>query len=79
MPKRKNFTGAGANRKAHRNGIHKPKKTEYESTRGVSVKLLRNRRFALRGDKVQFHRKKATNLRKKHEKKNKPEAVEKKE
>ena len=76
MPKRKNFTGAGANRKAHRNGIHKPKKTEYESTRGVSVKFLRNRRFALRGDKVQFHRKKATNLRKRN---NKPEAAEKKE
>eukprot|EP00766_Chilomastix_caulleryi_P005553 gnl/Chilomastix_caulleri/7105.p1 GENE.gnl/Chilomastix_caulleri/7105~~gnl/Chilomastix_caulleri/7105.p1 ORF type:complete len:77 (+),score=24.95 gnl/Chilomastix_caulleri/7105:58-288(+) len=59
MPKRKNFTGAGANRKAHRNGIHKAKKSEYETSRGVDVKFIRNRRFALRGDKVQFHRRKA--------------------
>jgi len=33
-------------RKAHRNGIKKPKRYRHESTRGVDAKFLRNQRFA---------------------------------
>nr|CAD7460193.1 unnamed protein product [Timema tahoe] len=33
-------------RKAHRNGIKKPKRYRHESTMGMDAKFLRNQRFA---------------------------------
>ena len=36
MAKSKNHTNHNQNRKAHRNGIKKPKKNRYNSTKGVS-------------------------------------------
>ncbi|PNF19484.1 60S ribosomal protein L29 [Cryptotermes secundus] len=46
MAKSKNHTNHNQNRKAHRNGIKKPKRYRHESTRGVDAKFLRNQRFA---------------------------------
>ncbi|KDR09435.1 60S ribosomal protein L29 [Zootermopsis nevadensis] len=46
MAKSKNHTNHNQNRKAHRNGIKKPKHYRHESTRGVDAKFLRNQRFA---------------------------------
>ncbi|OWR52463.1 60S ribosomal protein L29 [Danaus plexippus plexippus] len=37
MAKSKNHTNHNQNRKAHRNGIKKPKKFRHESTLGVSI------------------------------------------
>ncbi|XP_054278271.1 uncharacterized protein LOC128996848 [Macrosteles quadrilineatus] len=46
MAKSKNHTNHNQNRKAHRNGIKKPKRFRHESTQGVDPKFLRNLRFA---------------------------------
>ncbi|KAK3932550.1 60S ribosomal protein L29 [Frankliniella fusca] len=46
MAKSKNHTNHNQNRKAHRNGIKKPKNNRHESTLGVDAKFLRNQRFA---------------------------------
>jgi len=43
MAKSKNHTNHNQNRKAHRNGIRKPKPTL--STRGVDPKFLKNLKF----------------------------------
>lgn len=48
MAKSKNHTNHNQNRKAHRNGIKKPKHERYSSLRGVDQKFLRNQRFAKR-------------------------------
>lgn len=37
-------------RKAHRNGIKRPKRHRHESTLGMDQKFLRNQRFALKGN-----------------------------
>ncbi|ORZ00660.1 ribosomal L29e protein family-domain-containing protein [Syncephalastrum racemosum] len=49
MAKSKNHTNHNQNRKAHRNGIKKPKQHRYPSRKGVDAKFLRNQRFALKG------------------------------
>uniref|UniRef100_A0A646QDB0 60S ribosomal protein L29 n=1 Tax=Hemiscolopendra marginata TaxID=943146 RepID=A0A646QDB0_9MYRI len=46
MAKSKNHTNHNQNRKAHRNGIKKPKTFRKPSTRGVDRKFLRNLKFA---------------------------------
>ncbi|KAJ1530412.1 hypothetical protein ONE63_005320 [Megalurothrips usitatus] len=46
MAKSKNHTNHNQNRKAHRNGIKKPKRNRHESKLGVDAKFLRNQRFA---------------------------------
>lgn len=46
MAKSKNHTNHNQNRKAHRNGIKKPKRYRHESTLGMDSKFLRNQRFA---------------------------------
>jgi len=46
MAKSKNHTAHNQNRKAHRNGILKPPRTYYSSTKGMDPKFLRNQRFA---------------------------------
>ncbi|XP_037923194.1 60S ribosomal protein L29 [Hermetia illucens] len=50
MAKSKNHTNHNQNRKAHRNGIKKPKRNRHESTLGMDAKFIRNQRFALKGN-----------------------------
>ncbi|KAI8589770.1 ribosomal L29e protein family-domain-containing protein [Geranomyces variabilis] len=49
MSKSKNHTNHNQNKKAHRNGLHKPKANRHPSLRGVDPKFLRNQRFAKKG------------------------------
>ncbi|KXN71322.1 hypothetical protein CONCODRAFT_27460, partial [Conidiobolus coronatus NRRL 28638] len=49
MSKSKNHTNHNQNKKAHRNGIRKPKQHRFSSKRGVDPKFLRNLRFAKKG------------------------------
>ncbi|KAF8803886.1 hypothetical protein BYT27DRAFT_7195226 [Phlegmacium glaucopus] len=49
MSKSKNHTNHNQNKKAHRNGIKRPKATRTRSLRGVDAKFRRNARFALIG------------------------------
>ncbi|KAI8819190.1 ribosomal L29e protein family-domain-containing protein [Fimicolochytrium jonesii] len=44
-----NHTNHNQNKKAHRNGIKKPKANRHPSLRGVDPKFLRNQRFAKKG------------------------------
>ena len=43
-----NHTAHNQTRKAHRNGIKKPKKQRYSSRKGMDPKFLRNQRYAQR-------------------------------
>ncbi|KAJ3234585.1 60S ribosomal protein L29 [Chytriomyces hyalinus] len=47
--KSKNHTNHNQNKKAHKNGIRKPKTNKYPSLKGVDPKFLRNQRFAKKG------------------------------
>jgi len=49
MAKSKNHTAHNQTRKAHRNGIKKPKTNKYPSMRGVDPKFRRNQRHAVAG------------------------------
>ncbi|KAG0168144.1 60S ribosomal protein L29 [Apophysomyces sp. BC1034] len=49
MAKSKNHTNHNQNSKAHRNGIKKPLRQKYPSSKGVDAKFLRNQRFAKKG------------------------------
>ncbi|KAA8909440.1 hypothetical protein TRICI_004507 [Trichomonascus ciferrii] len=49
MAKSKNHTNHNQNKKAHKNGIKKPKTTKYPSMRGVDPKFRRNHKHALHG------------------------------
>ncbi|TNM88706.1 60S ribosomal protein L29 [Takifugu flavidus] len=51
MAKSKNHTSHNQSRKAHRNGIKRPKSNRYESLKGVDSKFLRNMRFAKKHNK----------------------------
>ena len=51
MVKQKNHTNANQTYKNHRNGIKKPIRNKYMSTKGVDPKFLRNKKYALRGTK----------------------------
>ncbi|KAH7698584.1 large subunit ribosomal protein 29 [Aphelenchoides avenae] len=51
MAKSKNHTNHNQNKKDHRNGIHKPKRTRYVSQKGVDPKFLRNLKFAKKHNK----------------------------
>jgi len=46
MAKSKNHTSHNQTRKAHRNGIHKPKWHKYTKTKGMDPKFLRNQKWA---------------------------------
>jgi large subunit ribosomal protein L29e len=48
MAKSKNHTNHNQNKKAHKNGIKKPKRQRYASLQGVDPKFLRNRRRAIK-------------------------------
>ncbi|EPQ59372.1 hypothetical protein GLOTRDRAFT_109653 [Gloeophyllum trabeum ATCC 11539] len=49
MAKSKNHTNHNQNKKAHRNGIKKPKTNRTRSLKGVDPKFRRNARYALTG------------------------------
>ncbi|KAK0561402.1 60S ribosomal protein L29 [Tilletia horrida] len=49
MAKSKNHTNHNQIRKAHRNGIKKPKSNKYPSLKGVDPKFVRNQRYAKHG------------------------------
>ncbi|VDO35193.1 hypothetical protein V3C99_010266 [Haemonchus contortus] len=51
MAKSKNHTNHNQNRKAHRNGIKRPKKQRFMSMKGVDPKFLKNLRFAKKHNK----------------------------
>ncbi|XP_028680448.1 60S ribosomal protein L29 [Erpetoichthys calabaricus] len=51
MAKSKNHTTHNQSRKAHRNGIKKPRTHRCESMKGVDPKFLRNLRFAKKHNK----------------------------
>lgn len=53
MAKSKNHTTHNQGHKNHKNGIKRPKKTTYQSLKGVNCKYLRNRRRAIKYDKKQ--------------------------
>jgi len=46
MAKSKNHTAHNQSRKAHRNGIYKPKYHKYTKTKGMDPKFLRNQKWA---------------------------------
>ncbi|KAE9410255.1 hypothetical protein BT96DRAFT_871061 [Gymnopus androsaceus JB14] len=49
MAKSKNHTNHNQNKKAHKNGIKKPKSNRTRSLKGIDAKFRRNARFALAG------------------------------
>ncbi|WPK25064.1 hypothetical protein PUMCH_002365 [Australozyma saopauloensis] len=49
MAKSKNHTAHNQTKKAHKNGIKKPKTYRYRSLRSVDAKFRRNHKFALAG------------------------------
>ncbi|KAK9899682.1 hypothetical protein P389DRAFT_164736 [Cystobasidium minutum MCA 4210] len=49
MAKSKNHTNHNQNKKAHKNGIKKPKTTKYPSLKGVDPKFRRNAKYAMQG------------------------------
>ncbi|KAI1190595.1 ribosomal L29e family protein [Nemania serpens] len=49
MAKSKNSSQHNQSKKAHRNGIKKPKTNRYPSLKGVDPKFRRNHRYALHG------------------------------
>jgi large subunit ribosomal protein L29e len=52
MVKQKNHTARNQTYKAHRNGIKRPKKQMFQSTKGVDPKFVRNQRFAKKNNKA---------------------------
>ena len=46
MVKQKNHTARNQTYKAHRNGIKRPKKQRFRSTKGMDPKFVRNQRWA---------------------------------
>ncbi|CAD2100606.1 60S ribosomal protein L29, putative [Plasmodium vinckei] len=49
MAKSKNHTNHNQNRKAHRNGIKKPKSHKFMSRKGLDPKFFRNQKYCLKG------------------------------
>ncbi|CAK7897356.1 60S ribosomal protein L29 [[Candida] anglica] len=49
MSKSKNHTAHNQTKKAHKNGIKKPRTHKYSSLKSVDAKFKRNHRFALHG------------------------------
>ncbi|KAH8929147.1 hypothetical protein BT69DRAFT_1346115 [Atractiella rhizophila] len=60
MAKSKNHTNHNQNKKAHRNGIKKPKTNRYPSLRGVDAKFRRNARYAAIGTQKALREAKAS-------------------
>tara|TARA_B100000780_G_C21100247_1_gene443982 strand:+ start:948 stop:1139 length:192 start_codon:yes stop_codon:yes gene_type:complete len=51
MVKQKNHTARNQTYKAHRNGIKRPKKQRFRSTKGQDPKFVRNQRWAKRNNR----------------------------
>eukprot|EP00043_Microstomoeca_roanoka_P020681 m.253695 g.253695 ORF g.253695 m.253695 type:complete len:59 (+) comp17276_c0_seq1:88-264(+) len=51
MAKSKNHTAHNQNKKAHKNGLKKPKLRKVKSLKGRDPKFLRNMRWAKKGNK----------------------------
>ena len=51
MVKQKNHTARNQTFKAHRNGIKRPKKQRFRSTKGMDPKFVRNQRWAKRNNR----------------------------
>ncbi|KAH9814667.1 ribosomal L29e protein family-domain-containing protein [Melampsora americana] len=49
MAKSKNHTNHNQNKKAHKNGIKKPKTGRYPSLKGVDAKFRKNQKYAKAG------------------------------
>ncbi|CDU19898.1 hypothetical protein YYC_00707 [Plasmodium yoelii 17X] len=49
MAKSKNHTNHNQNRKAHRNGIKKPKSHKFMSRKGLDPKFFKNQKYCLKG------------------------------
>lgn len=49
MAKSKNHTAHNQTRKQHKNGIHRPARQRFASTKGMDPKFLRNQRRATKG------------------------------
>ncbi|VWU51400.1 60S ribosomal protein L29, putative [Hepatocystis sp. ex Piliocolobus tephrosceles] len=49
MAKSKNHTNHNQNRKAHKNGIKKPKVHKFMSRKGLDPSFFRNKKYALKG------------------------------
>ncbi|KAI3929632.1 hypothetical protein MKX01_025800 [Papaver californicum] len=52
MAKSKNHPAHNQSRKAHKNGIKKPKKQRHTSTKGMDPKFLMNQRYARKHNKT---------------------------
>ena len=59
MAKSKNHTNHNQNKKAHRNGIKKPRRQRYASLLGVNPKFLRNARRSIKGTRAALAKKAA--------------------
>jgi len=59
MAKSKNASLHHQTRKAHRNGIKRPKTYRYPSLKGVDAKFRRNHRYALKGTEKKLKEEKA--------------------
>ncbi|KAI1310982.1 ribosomal L29e protein family-domain-containing protein [Xylaria venustula] len=59
MAKSKNSSQHNQSKKAHRNGIKKPKTNRYPSLKGTDPKFRRNHRYALHGTMRALRRRKA--------------------
>ncbi len=57
MAKSKNHTNHNQNKKAHRNGIKKPKRQRYISQMGVNPKAVRNARRSIKGTRAALAKK----------------------
>ena len=52
MAKKKNHTAQNQNKKAHKNGIHRPKRQKFISLKGRDPKFVRNLRYAKAGNRA---------------------------
>ena len=54
MAKKKNHTAQNQNKKAHKNGIHRPKRQKFISLKGRDPKFVRNLRYAKAGNRAKL-------------------------
>jgi len=52
MAKSKNHTAHNQTHKAHRNGIKKPPRNRYSSTKGMDPKFVKNQKYAKKHNKI---------------------------
>lgn len=52
MAKSKNHTNHNQTKKAHKNGIHKPKRERFMSLKGMDPNYVRNLRYSKKNNKI---------------------------